>query len=377
MGSVRLTVGALLAMVAVACTSSPALAVEIGEPPRTCETYPLAPDGSRRQEFRDVTVTDQVAATPPRVVTQLDRGERSVFCVAFQNRTGEPIDFELSIENVGADDKGYPATFQGDIDFGAASWISTSTDEIRDLPHGDRAWIEIDAAVPSDAVTGSSYAAIVATTKPSGESSGNQVQAIPSLAIQIVFDVPGNVDLSGSVRNIRSPRVIWWDGIGVSKLPVFDDLRGLGIAPIRMTWKNEGNATNIVGGQVVITSDFGGKTVATLPITKRVILRGAEFPLSTTWSKDIPLVGKFTPTLHLTDQSGVTKKTKLDPIWVIPAWWYLLLVLLAIALPVWWRRRSRQRYEDLLARVEAAESQSVGDDVDGDGDDWDDPSERW
>ena len=59
----------------------------------------------------------------------------------------------------------------------------------------------------------------------------------------------------------------------------------------------------------------------------------------------------------------------LDPIWVIPSWWYLVLLALAIGLPLWWRRRSAQRYADLPARVEAAESRAA--DPDSDEDEWD------
>jgi hypothetical protein len=113
--------------------------------------------------------------------------------------------------------------------------------------------------------------------------------------------------------------------------------------------------------------------VTSIPVPESVVLAGSERDFEATWKNEIPMVGRFTPVLEVAGDNGKVERFELEPIWVIPAWWYLLALALAIALPIWWRRRSRRRYEALLARVEAAEARSDQ----GDGEDWDEASDDW
>lgn len=337
-----------------------------------CTQFPRAADGTRRQTFDAFDPSAGIAAMPPRIVTELAPGESDSYCVGFQNRGADPIDLHLDVVDVGADDEGLPTSQRDAEDRGASRWVTIPTTRIRNLPSGDVAWLEVDVDVPGGALPGSSYAAILATDAqrptPSGASA---VDAIPSIAAQLFFDIPGDASREGTVTKIDSPRVIWWDGLDLGNVPVLDDLRGLGVAPIRFTFRNTGDFTSDVGGAVVIRSDLAGRQVASLPVTNAVVLRGAERRFSVTWSRDIPLVGRFTPVLEVRTEAGDVDRYELKPIWVIPAWWYLALLMLAIGLPLWWRRRSRRRYEELLARVEAAESRASHDEEWADGDEWD------
>lgn len=350
---------------AVSGWSDAAVAAQL-EPGSPCLTYPAAPDGSRRQSFDKVEVTNQLAGTPPRIETKLRRGEQGSYCVGFHNRTGQELDLELEVSSVDAGPDGVPRVGVDDAEFGAGSWIEPAADRITDLPHGQLAWIRIDAAVPQEAVVGSSYASISAVEAREADraSGGSRVAPVSSVALQIFFDVPGNVDVGGRIVDARAPRVVWWDGLDLARIDFLEDLRGLGVATIRFGWRNEGNLTDSIDGRVAIESSLGGRTVADLPLDGAVVLRGSSREFVTTWSNDIPFIGRFTPTVEVTDSSGTVHREKLDPIWVIPSWWYLLALALAVGIPIWSKVRSRRRYRALLARVEAAEGQGRAHDVD-------------
>ena len=183
---------------------------------------------------------------------------------------------------------------------------------------------------------------------------------LAAIALQLFFDVPGNADYDGRVVDARAPRVIWWDGLNLGKMPGLDALRGLGVATVRFGWRNDGNLTDEVKGRIVIESDLTGKDVARLTLEPKSVLRGATRGFEDTWSKDIPMFGRFTPTIEVTGSNGNTKSVELDSIWVIPSWWYLLALTLAIAIPLGMRRRSKRRFRELEARVAAAEAHSAG-----------------
>jgi hypothetical protein len=362
---------------AVACCS--AAYAEAGV---TSETIPVSqctgnstgPDGTYRQSFDAVDVVGAVAAIPPRTIADIDPGETGQICVGFQNQTGETIDLSLSTFNVSVDSDGAPLSTEDTSDYGASEWLALPTERIASLPHGDIAWVVVDVDVPTDAAAGSWYASVRATQRPSGseqddDAGGLNVTQQRSVISQLFIDIPGERTTGGRVVDPKVPRVIWWDGLDVARLPVLDDLRGLGVGSVRFGWQNTGTVTDEIDGVVRITSSLGGREVAKLPLTEGVVLRGATRDFGATWSEDIPLVGRFVPTVELTDSAGETYKAELDPIWVIPSWWYLLALVLAIGLPLWIRRRSKRRYRELLERVEAAEQRSYVE-IDGDEDSW-------
>lgn len=332
-----------------------------------CDDIPRSTDGSHRQQFDEVDLTGQIAGLPPRILTDLGRGDSGRFCVGFQNRTDSPVDLKVEVVNLGSDRGGRPLSGDPDAKYGASSWVTPSASMIKDLKPGELAWVDLDVDIPDDAVTGSSYASILATAQgpepveSSNEGAGTKVNAVPSVALQIFFEVPGNEFSDGKFVDVESPRVIWWDGLKLGDLPVLEKMRGLGIATIRFGWENLGNHTTGVSGKVLVESDLGGKDVASIAIPETAVMRGATRDFSGTWSEDIPFIGRFTPTIEVTDANGDVHKKQLDPIWVIPSWWYLLALVLAIAIPLWIRRRNKRQYRELLARVEAAESRDDDD----------------
>ncbi len=364
----------ILALVLMSAPAAASAEIVDVPPPTDCDRYPLAADGTHRQTFDDYDPVGGIAALPPRTITELQPGESATYCIGFQNRGSDSQTLALQVAEVAADDEGLPASQRDAEDQGASKWVTLPTSKIVDLPGGVVAWLVVTVRVPDDALPGSSYASVLATdATPRPQSDAPQVQAIPSIASQLFFDIPGDADRDGEIRNIRSPRVIWWDGIDVGDLPVFERFRGLGIATIRFSWRNTGGFTSDVQGRLDIKSDLSGKVVTSIPIPDSVVLARSERDFEATWKNDIPLIGRFTPVLEVTGESGRVERFELKPIWVIPAWWYLVALALAIVIPLAIRGRSRRRYRTLLERVEAAEARTG----EGELEDWDDASDEW
>lgn len=319
------------------------------------------------QDFAGATeATGGVGGFPDRALLEVDPGQRTTTCVGFANRTGAPVTFEFDVVDV-ATGRGNDAPIKVDAKspFGAASWI-TATERSTAIPHGKVVWLRITIDVPEDATPGSYYSAVRSTVKATGSAT---TRVAPGVDVQVFFSIPGEADGGGEILDVTSPRVVWWDGFDLGDLPVLEKARGLGIAPIRFTWRNEGRYTDSVGGTIEVESDIGGKDVVRLDFPDRLVLRGGDRDFEVTWSRDIPLVGRFTPTIKARTLDGKVVERELPAIWVIPSWWYIVALVLAIAGPILWRRRTRRRYDELLYRLEQAEGSGSGGDHDPDA--WD------
>lgn len=341
-------------LAALMLATAPAAGAQAPAGSDDCGAFPPAPDGTLRQSFDSVDVTGGIAGMPPRQVVDVAPGRHVVTCVGFQNRTGKTIDLGLRVADVGSDDEGRPATQQQSLEFGASSWIELPADAIRALPHGDIAWLQVLVRVPPDAAPGSTYASVVASYRPppAADRTGVVVQSVPSVAVQLFFDLPGGGSRSGRIMRVRGPRVLWWDGLDAARLPLLERVRGPGAGTFRARWHNTGEYSDEVVGRLVVESDLTGRDVARIPVEAAVVLRGATRTFEASWSRDIPLVGRFTPTFELRGGDGEVVRRELDPVWVIPSWWYLAALALALIVPLWVRRRRLDESWDEQAEYE-------------------------
>ncbi|MCW2927968.1 MAG: hypothetical protein JWM86_1936 [Thermoleophilia bacterium] len=355
---------------ALAWNPSSALAVDGSD----CRTYPEVAPRMHVQKFAATDVTGGIAGLPDRVTTDLAPGQRGRVCVGFQNRTGDTITLRFQTTDIGANRDGTPTpSGTGDEEYGAGSWLKLPPKKTVELRHGDLVWLDINVDIPVDTAGGSAYAGVAAMAVDSatvGAPTGSQAKVSPAIVVQVFFDVQGDLKRSGRVAKLRSPRVIWWDGLGIDRVGFLGKLRGPGIAPVRFQWVNDGSVTDQVSGSLRIESSLGGKDVTRIPVPQRIILRGSSREMEATWSNEIPFLGRFTPTLEITGSDGKLHTKELPAIWVIPSWYYLLALVIAFAIPISMRRRSRRRYRELVARLEAAEGRGS---VDGDyaDEDWD------
>lgn len=339
--------------------------------------YRTVAPGVYIQDFDKTDVTGGIAGLPDRITTDLAPGQSGHVCVGFHNRTGQDVTMRFATHDVGAGRDGAPVPFaSGDEVYGAGTWLTLPTTDSVTAEHGELVWLDVAVDVPQDTSGGSAYAGVSAVIDKDANNEskeGTQTRISPSVVVQVFFDVPGDITESGKLEDVRSPRLVWWDGFDLGDIPILERLRGSGIATARYRWKNTGSITDAVSATLTIESSLGGKDVARIQLPERVVLRDASRPFEVTWSKDIPFVGRFEPTLEVTRANGEVVTRELPAIWVIPSWWYLVVLAIALAFPLWWRRRSKRRYAALLERVEAAEARSDQ----GSGDDWDETSDEW
>lgn len=356
---------------------APSAGAEQVELTEACAAAIAASDGSYVQRFDATDITGGIAALPPRTVVSVEPGQQARTCVGFHNRTGRTVSMRFTTRDVIAADDGGPASTERESEHGASRWLRLPASRVDDVRHGDLVWLALQVEVPLGQRGGSTYSSVVAslTGERGAPDGGAVVQSAPEVASQVFFDVPGGVRQTGRIEDARGPRFVWWDGFDIGTLPLLERLRGLGVATVRYDWQNRSDFSEDVRGRVVIESDLTGRDVARLEVDSAIVLRGSERSFRATWSRGIPLLGRFTPTVEVTSETGETVRRELDPIWVIPSWWYLLALVLAIAIPVALRRRSRRRMDALFARVEAAEARSAAHE-DEDEDRWDEDAEH-
>lgn len=334
-----------------------------------CEAGTPHADGSRRQTFDRSKDLSGLSGIPPRVVIDVEEGRRQQVCFGYQNLTADTMSLDLVVNNVGVDARGNPLSQTDEVEYGAAEWVTLPTTLVRDLLPGQVVWLTTDVDIPDDVAPGSWYASVTATRaegdSPEGDDEqGSRVVPVPAVTVQLFFDVPGDGTRGGNINNARAPRVVWWDGLNIDTVPVLDRLRGIGFAPVRFDWRNGGAFTDTVNGTVTISSSLSGKVVERIEVPEKVVLRGTERDFVANWQRNIPLVGRFTAVIEMRGSDGSIVKHELPAIWVIPAWWYFLLLAAALAIPIALRKRSSRRYSELVARVEAAEARAGESDPD-------------
>jgi hypothetical protein len=289
---------------------------------------------------------------------------RQNFSIGFQNRLGRDATFSIEIKDVGGS-RTDPDDFLvvgGDHPFGARRWIAVDKARFR-LKHGQIGHVGITAHAPTDVEPGDYYAAVVGTALPEKSSSGGQAVAslAVSVSVQLFFTIPGDAKPEGRIKSADGPSMVWRD-------------RDTYIS-IDALYENTGNVTDEVAASVGFEAALFGKDVERIGAAggQGVVLRDSVREFRFLWN-DPPWIGRFTPVVHVESTAGKPKKLELDPVWVIPSWKYILLTLLALALPIAWRVRERRRFRRLEEAVYAAHER-LGEHPDGDQDEWSDEDE--
>lgn len=166
-----------------------------------------------------------------------------------------------------------------------------------------------------------------ATNVASGPST--QVRLRTVLPSVVIVRVPGQVVSDIRLRDLKAPRVVWG-----GDRPTFT---------VRV--ENVGDTDLVIDGKVDLSSflSSAGRTLnATGPEKGQPTLPGGTRVLKMRWN-DPPLFGWFQPQLVVVGGkgSGVRVSDNLDTVYVLPPWWLLVLLAIAIWLPIYARRRRR------------------------------------
>ena len=286
------------------------------------------------------------AASPDREQLTVRPGEVTTISIQVQNRLSAPIKVDVkSLDGAGSANPENIIDFVNKAKYGAGRWLELERKSFQ-LEVGDKATLDVTIRVPHDASPGSHYAGIKAITRgvKGGATGGGAVNLVSTIIIQVFFDVPGEKRYDGEIEDASYPSYVEH---GEDK-----------IVPIDIVYHNTGNVTDKVGGQVLVKSIFG-TTALELPLKDGFVLRDGKRAYRAVWN-DTPWIGIFRPVVTMVGENGKKRTLELEPIVVFPPWYYLLLVLLTLAYPIYRRYRNRNDWREFIDE-EGFEEEEVAD----------------
>lgn len=350
----------ILGLIASSLLPGPATSAPAGEaaPLRAPRTEP-APEG---------LAPDRVSLRPSRFdVAKAVRGEELRYELTVTNSFDEPVRLGarvIPLEGSTDPDRyampGSSASRSAD----AVEWVTfPGFEQPREVPGNTQLVVPVSVAVPRDAVPGT-YALGLGVAWNTSALGVNQVDT-PAGRVDLdaivsstaVLRVPGEAAARARIASTDGPRIVWGGG-----RPTF-----------RAQVENVGETDLVIDAQVELEAFLGsaGRTLSAAgPEDGYPTLPGGLRVLRMEWG-DPPLFGWFRPTLVVVggEGSGVRVTKRLDTVYVLPPWWLVVLLVLAIWLPVRTiRRRSkmatatgarqakaRKRVEERIRRQRAKE----------------------
>ncbi len=210
-----------------------------------------------------------------------------------------------------------------------------------ELESGHQVRIPVRVTVPSDPPPGTHALglSVAWTVAPVGvdtqDAPAGRVRLAPTLTSVAVINLPGEAVAEARLRSVDAPRWVWG-----GDRPTF-----------RARVENVGDTELTIDGKVDLDAFVltASRTLdAAGPERGQPTLPGGVRDVKMRWT-DPPLLGWFQPELVIVGGKGsnVRIAKDLDTVYVLPPWWLVLLVAIAIWLPL---RARRRRSRDPEAR---------------------------
>lgn len=281
---------------------------------------------------------------PARYAQEIEPGFSSEVEVEARNETTRTLRLRFAAVDLEAGTgESFATAARGQVERSALDWLSFDRSE-QVLRPGETIAMDVVIDVPDDAAPGAYAFAIVATQvfAPIGTTNadaiGSRVEVRANLGSTFVIVVPGEAPASAKLVSHEAPRLVWRD-----EEPTFEAIV-----------ENDGQTLLKLEAATELSS-FGAFATRTLRSAERPTLPGGRRALAMRWS-DRPWIGWFTPRLVVVggEGSGVRVEKQLPTVFVLPPWWVLVLLLVAVAIPVRAGVQRRRRIRDHRARLRAA-----------------------
>ncbi|MCW2962061.1 MAG: hypothetical protein JWM90_2448 [Thermoleophilia bacterium] len=262
---------------------------------------------------------------------------------------GTPLEFELRVSNTSPDDvllrfdalplAGSTATDSLVEPAGpdsrsakAVDWVTFASTKPVPLAAGTQLDTVVTVQVPEGARPGSYALGFAVSQRVSRPGVGepdtpqSEVNLKTDLVATAILRVPGEAVSNARVRKISAPRVIW----------------GGGRQEFRVLVENRGDTDLRLDAEVDLSA-FLGSAGRTLETKVQPVLPDGRRELVLRW-EDPPLLGWFQPTLVVVGGkgTGVRITNELATIWVLPPWWLIAALVLALGIPGVARHRRRR-----------------------------------
>lgn len=279
-----------------------------------------------------------LVVSPPQQTIGVRPGGAASVRIQLTNAARRPVQVTAgAITGRGSRDPGSfvdvdPTVHAGDRTRDATSWVSFPFERTT-LAARTVASFDVAIRAPRDARPGA-HPVLLAFTIPALATRGDAIGVSGSggVATTVVVTVPGEASASAAIRRA--------DGPGTIRSSNPREHFTIGV-------ENTGDTLLDLDAQIELRSPWG--TSRTLPAEHQLALPGGRRTFRVPFD-DPPLVGRFVPTVTVVGgkDSGVRVTRELEPVWVLPPWWFWLALALAVALPVglMLRRRRRVRRAD-------------------------------
>jgi len=295
---------------------------------------PLRAGAFQIQKIAGAPAAGDFVLDATKVELQLDPGASASRVLFLTNRTGNDLNFSVSVEDFSASDKQ-----DENIELlGAAAGSYSLKDFIKPeissftLKKGERISLPITVAIPPNAQPGGLYGAVIFSAQlPDNRSSSSNIRVIPRLASLFFVRVNGNVLESGALRDFAVSRSF---SLG-------------GPLAFEFNYKNSGSVYLNPYGELDITDIFGRK-IYSRPIPPYFVMPGAirqqiePFETGARW-------GAYTATLKLNRGYGNQIDQKSLYFFILP-WQYIVGIVAALILIAWlvWRISRRRKAEKII-----------------------------
>ncbi len=284
---------------------------------------------------------DHVGLTPNRFdAVEVDPGRTLRYSLTVTNTTG--IDVRLkprAIPLEGSKESDQLATpgSAKSRSFEAVEWVRyPGFGDAKVIGLGRQLSFDVLVSVPEDARPGT-YALGLGVAQHI-QALGNASPDVPASRVDLegivasiaVFTVSGDARANARIRGASGPRLVW-----SGDRPTF-----------RVDVENSGEVVLQIDSQVELNAFLGsaGRTLGDGGDDEGIeTLPGGRRSLTMRWS-DPPLLGWYQPKLVVVggEGTGVRITKRLDTVYVLPPWWLILIVAIAIWLPVRSIRKRRR-----------------------------------
>jgi hypothetical protein len=325
-------------LVAVLAAATPAGAQQLD--PGVC---PDTPTRTARPQYKH---TNEVYVAPSLLEYDLKPGEVTRACLLVGNRQNTSVAIRLVAVDVEAGpDENNPVQVVPESSIGLASWLRFPARRAVLRP-GDEFIFPYEIHVPHTPSVGTSQGAIQVWTQAPGARdsvpgtddeellmlSGSGVAIRTALVAQLSVTVPGRIAHDLDVKLLDAPHIM----LGSSR------------TRYSLLFHNGGNVIEHATPKISISSSLGGRRVLDKRGEELRLLRDGRRQTELSWS-DPPWVGRFKPTLTVTTDQG-PRRVHAPTVWILPPWWFLVGLLIAIGVPIgqWLiSRRSNRVLEEL------------------------------
>ncbi|MFA5124686.1 MAG: hypothetical protein WC473_02580 [Patescibacteria group bacterium] len=262
---------------------------------------------------------------------RLNPGQNEKTLVAVINRSGQPLNFSVAVEDFTAQ-SGVDLEFLG-AQKGQYSLKDFLHPEVMSfsLLHGERMELPVEVKVPIDAPPGGLYGAVlisvVAPTVADSEDSAGRVKPVSRLASLYFVRVSGAVEESGELTGLKAEKNL------NSSAPV----------KVGFSFKNTGNIYLNPSGEISLLN-FLGQTKEKIKIPAYFVM--PETTRTQTLEFTQPKFGWYRVKLLLNPGYGQSYTESYAGFWVLPSWIFTILIVVAVIAvisAIFWLKRRRSK----------------------------------